>query len=760
MPRRALLLLAFTTGSTLLYETTLVRLLSVALWYPVAYVALATAMLGFTAAAVLHVATRIGRLSLGAAGRLGAATIALGSLALYAATPALLVDPLGLELTAGALARGLVWLILMSAPCFGAGLVVTSCFAARPRSAPRLLAADLAGAAAGTLGFVAVVPWAGAAGALCLAAALATAGSTLVAEGRRVRIVAAACCAALLGLVPLVDDWLPAPVTPHKLMGRPGPSPLATRWSVSSRIDALPQGNDVVLVTDGGSAMSRLARRKDGAPVGLRAVVPALQTSGGTTLVVGAGGGGEVQAALHAGSRRVVALEIDQAAADMVQGELAARAGRLFDSPGVELHRAEARSWLAAHPESFDAIVAFHTISNAAYTTGAMTLAESYLLTVQALRLFLERLSPDGVLLITRPEPQLGRLVHMLALAWPYEGEPLAERLAVVSEEPTAPAFLAAVVVTRRPLDRARLEALHLRAMALPGGGGEHQAFYDAALAGREEAPPAAFTPSSLSAPTDDRPYFNLHRDWGSLSWADARAAFFVAGPARGRLEDLPIAQLAAILVLVELCVLAALLLVPAARKLRGAGAPRASLLAAGAAAAMGWGFMSCEVVLVQRAGLWVGDPGLAMALGIGLLLAGSAAGALTSHGRPVSPERAAAVAALAGVGLAVAAPWVSTLVAPWPAAVRSGCLAAVALLVGWPLGRPFPALLRRLENPGEVALAWAGNGAFGVLASVGTLLVASSLGLAATAGLAAAAYLAAALVCRTACKVTTPGAI
>ena len=51
-----------------------------------------------------------------------------------------------------------------------------------------------------------------------------------------------------------------------------------------------------------------------------------------------------------------------------------------------------------------------HTISNAAIASGALALAENYVLTREAFADYLDRLTPDGVLYFTRPETQIARL--------------------------------------------------------------------------------------------------------------------------------------------------------------------------------------------------------------------------------------------------------------------------------------------------------------------------------------------------------------
>ena len=71
----------------------------------------------------------------------------------------------------------------------------------------------------------------------------------------------------------------------------------------------------------------------------------------------------------------------------------------------------EGRSFVRRSREQYDAILSVHTISNAAIASGALALAENYVLTREAFVDYLDHLTPDGVLYVVRPEAQLARLV-------------------------------------------------------------------------------------------------------------------------------------------------------------------------------------------------------------------------------------------------------------------------------------------------------------------------------------------------------------
>ena len=128
-------------------------------------------------------------------------------------------------------------------------------------------------------------------------------------------------------------------------------------------------------------------------------------------LIIGAAGGEEVLDALHFGAAAITAVEINPIITDIVTHRMRDFWGGLFAQPEVRLVTDEGRSFVRRSREQYDAILSVHTISNAAIASGALALAENYVLTREAFVDYLDHLTPDGVLYVVRPEAQLARLV-------------------------------------------------------------------------------------------------------------------------------------------------------------------------------------------------------------------------------------------------------------------------------------------------------------------------------------------------------------
>lgn len=744
------------SGAGLCLELTLVRLLSVAMWYPIAYLAIGCAMLGVSAGAALaSVWSRLRELPSTTALSLSATGFAVTTAGGYPLWNALQPAPMSIvHAPTQALLLAVVW-ALLTLPFVFVGTGVTRVFASWPARSGILYGIDLAGAAVGVAGYILALSFLGGPGALMASAALAALGGALVAPTRLLR----GACGGLVGVLSLValiaDAALPVYITPNKMLGRGnGDYPhKQTHWHPSARVDWVQSRRGAFLLLDGGTALTPVATRGNATQAsrggGLRAL-PYQLSRGNKTLVVGSGGGLEVKSALDAGARRVVALEINPVINRLVRGPLRRLTGGLFSHPAVAAHVAEARAYLEAHPERFDVITAFHTISNAALGTGAMALAENYLLTRESLRLLRQRLRAGGVLLMTRPESQMPRLVSTLASGWQQESA-LGEHVAVVSLAERSPAFVAGLLFRQQPFDaraHKRLQQhVHGRVLYAPDGSGEQQALYGALLARPTSAPaPAAaaavaelpYRAAQLHPATDDRPFFNLAQPWRAVGLDDLVALIRSGSRARRQLESLPVAQLTVLVLLAQVLVLGSAMIVGPWRALRRQRIPRAKSLRAGTYfAAIALAYMAVELLLIQTLTRLLGEPVQTMLAILSTFVLGSAAGSMVWVGLwRVTPRVGAALGCATAVAAAWAAPALVNAGASWDYGFRLVAVAGLSLTVGFGLGGAMSAGLRALQSPALVPWAWAVNGVGSLGGNVLALVAGSAIGLhAATLG-------------------------
>jgi hypothetical protein len=166
--------------------------------------------------------------------------------------------------------------------------------------------------------------------------------------------------------------------------------------------------------------------------------------------------------------------------------------------------------------------------------------------------------------------------------------------------------------------------------------------------------------------------------------------------------------------------------------------------------AAIGFGFLLLEVVLIQRFVLFLGFPTYALSVVLFALLLFTGAGAALST-RYADLGRAALAVALGAACILIAAasfglqPLLRELI-ELPFAARVATSVALLAPVGVALGMAMPLGLQRLAalHPAGVAWAWGINGIASVAASVLAVAVAILFGFAAATLLALACYLAA----------------
>lgn len=114
----------------------------------------------------------------------------------------------------------------------------------------------------------------------------------------------------------------------------------------------------------------------------------------GDVLIIGAGTGNDVQAALHYGARHVDAVEVDPVLYEIGRGE---HPGRPYDDPRVTVHLDDGRNFLRRTDRRYDLVIYALVDSLVLHSSYSNLRLESYLFTEQAFRDVRSRLKPSGV---------------------------------------------------------------------------------------------------------------------------------------------------------------------------------------------------------------------------------------------------------------------------------------------------------------------------------------------------------------------------
>lgn len=268
-------------------------------------------------------------------------------------------------------------------------------------------------------------------------------------------------------------------------------------------------GNNATMFTD--AAASEIIYAKDKNPDPFPSdMAYTLHKGQGLAFVVGPGAGAEIKRALKAGHREVHAVEPDLVAADQVmRGKYAESTGNLYNRPDVQVAYADPRSFIRRIPQPYRAVVLPIPNINAPYPVGAMSLLDTPLLTVEAFRDYIERLTPDGTLVVTRFEIEFERLFATAVAALRVRGaaQPRDHLFACTFNRVTS------LLVKKSPIRKDELSALRSTC--------KRSRFTETFAPDQELGPrlnqllskasanaiPIA-ADTDLSPPTDDRPYF------------------------------------------------------------------------------------------------------------------------------------------------------------------------------------------------------------------------------------------------------------
>jgi predicted membrane-bound spermidine synthase len=469
----------------------------------------------------------------------------------------------------------------------------------------------------------------------------------------------------------------------------------------------------------------------------------------GPTVIIGAGGGRDVRAALKYGQKDIRAIEINPVIVeDVMGGKMRTYSGDLYSRPEVHVTIADGRSYVRQSTESFRNIVISLVDTAAASSYGALALAENSLYTVEGFEDDLAHLMPEGTLVVNRWDPEIDRLLAIASEALRREGSPRpADHLYACSAGRST-----ALLVKRTKLTAAELALLrqnclrnHFVEVFAPDDphGAEHARLVEMPAA--EAAPDSA---SDVTPPTDDRPFFFYtlppRRFIASLRDPATLAA---THPAVLLLIGLAVVSSA----LAALALLVPLILAPG-RILRAPDA-RARGRALGFFLAVGAGFSFVELALVQHFVMFLGHPTYALSTvlvalllwaGVGSVLTARVSNAAAALSASRRAQLLVLVLALSAVGLGPVLERADAL----PFAAR---LAATIVLVA-PIGvligsqTPLGVKLVAARAPDLIPWCWGLAGLAAVVACGIAPLLALNFGFAAVLLAGGLCYLAAAL--------------
>jgi hypothetical protein len=829
------------TLATLTYQLLLTRIFSVTMYYHFAFVAISVTMFGMAVGALVV----YGRPAVFTSQRLNArlAQASLGfAITIVASFLAHLWLPFRPELSLTGILTVVLTYGVLSIPFTFSGIVVALALTRFPQQVSALYAADLAGAAVGcallgpllrvTDAPTAIVATAAVAGlgGMCFLPAKAgprLGSGRLQPEDQTLRRVVLSITllfaafavvhtyavrhdSAWLRLVwvkgryeapPIVERW--NPFSRIRVIGDPAREIKPSGWGFSSTLPQESKARELHLDIDSYAGTELTAF--DGNPATVEHlkydvtnVVHYLRPSS-DVVVVGTGGGRDILSALVFNQRSVTGVEINPSILELVNGRFGDFTGHLDRNPRVRFVNDEARSYLARMQERVGVIQISLIDTWAATASGAFVLTENSLYTLEAWTRFLERLSPRGILSVSRwyyadrpGEVYRSAVLAVAALQRIGVSRPQ-DHFAIVRASPPAtagaPDGIGTILVSRNPLTAADLDTLEAVAARLrfdivqSPRTSVDETF--AAIASGDRLPALlASYPLDISAPTDDSPFFfhmlRLRDVFDVRRWQDQGIVSFNM-KAVGVLGVL----LATVVLMTTACILVPLIRTGRGTSLDGSAvAPlRGALARQGATpylayfAAIGFGFMLIEISQLQRLTIFLGHPSYSLSVVLFSLLVSSGLGSLSTARvsglsldvarggpEPVEGLQAAVrsrliltIAILIAFGLLT--PLVTHRFEASSTPVRIALSIALLFPVGFLMGMAFPLGMRIAlrRAPLLAPWFWGVNGAASVCASVLAVVIAIGAGISAAFWTGTACYLAALLVMPAATQTQLP---
>ncbi len=748
---RAHIAIALASCAVLLFEVLVTRVLSVVLWYHFVFLSVSLAMLGLGAPGVWFAIKPPGPRTVPRALLLAGLAIPIAMFA---------VAKLGVFF------REVMtfWVLVVLLPVLPLGTAVCALLlSARGRAIGWMYGADLLGATLGALLVFPLLYGLPTPAVLACVGVLPVIGSMLLDRSvRTVGLVGALSIFATAvwgtpyrlrytkfyfeSVAPMYEKWTPTArlaVFPSAFVLRNQGA--AFGWGMGSNWQ--PEPLDQLWLEQDGSAGTPITKWDGIAPLphlmfDVTSVAYQLQRPE-RVCIVGAGGGRDVLTAVKSGATHVDAVELNPFTIEAVSGPFGAYSGDPYHRAGVHAVASEGRAFLTRSAGNYDVLQISLIDTWAATSAGAYALSENGLYTLEAFRLYLRRLSPTGVLTVSRwaagaRQLEITRLALLARAALVAEGVGDPNRnLALLQagdvgtlltfKTPISNAMLASI-------DRVARERGFSRRWPLAPGERPSSMVQSALLAGDAPLRNLGF---DLAPPTDDRPFF-----FQTINIRNLPDEKILAGASANEFAVLQLRRLVGIVAVLTLT----LFFLPFALRGRIARAPG---FTEGSAyfAAIGLGFMLIELPLIQRFSPWLGHPSRATTVVLATMLLGAGIGATLAGRLSFARSRVVALTLpVVLVALAIALPRIVAATAGQSLDVRIAIAVFVVAPVAVGMGFAFP-LGMTTFGEGNRAWFWAVNGAVSVLASASSLALSMAFGFTRVLWIGSAIYALAALL-------------
>jgi len=463
-----------------------------------------------------------------------------------------------------------------------------------------------------------------------------------------------------------------------------------------------------------------------------------------SVLVIGVGGGRDILTSLVFGQKHVTGVEINPDIIDVLSHKFADFSGNLQNQPSVKLVHDEARSYIARSDKQYGIIQASLIDTWAATSAGAYVLTENGLYTKEAWVTFLNHLTPDGILTMSRwyYEAQPAETLRLTGLAtaalMDIGIEDPRRHIMIVRKQDsseTGQYSVATILVSKRPFIDDEIQRIDEISQSM-----EFVPVLTPRFAELREFEAVASRngyhelirnyPLNVEAPTDDTPFF-----FHMLRAGDLLKASTYQGMNEINLTAVKV--LGTLLGIVTVLSLIAIILPLAVQRNVRESHSKALMIYF---AAIGLAFMMVEIGQLERLIVFLGHPIYGLTVVLFVLLLSSSLGSMVSDrwGQYIW------LLPLLLVAFVFGSPLLTNRFVAEETWFRILISAVLLFPSGFFMGMAFPIGMKyaRSREGAPTAWYWGINGAFSVVSSVLAVVIAVFWGVTATLLFGAAAYL------------------
>jgi spermidine synthase len=761
--------------STLMLEFTMIRVLSVSLWYHFAFMIISIALLGFGISGVtIAVSDKLNKANINNLLSLISVFYTVSILASFLLINRIPFDPFSMFVQPIQFAYLPLYYILIVLPFFFAGLIIGLLFTRFKQNINKLYFFDLLGAGLSCFLFILVLPKFGGSGGIAVSSLLAAIASLILNSEKNKYSFTVLVSSLILVFINILfltnpESYLPIRVSDNKFYGnyiKDNPElKILTEWNSFSKVDVLKDDEPPIdaypvytAVIDEGNSTTNIPNVPNVTdslppPADASNLAMILKNDSANVFVVGSGGGGEILSALSHNAKTVTAVEINGILNDLIKKQFAAHwTAGIANNKKVNIITDDARSWLRGKRIKYDVIISAHTISASATASGAMSLVENYILTKDAIKDYLQHLKLDGILYVTRPEAQIPKLVTTIKIAYDEMSGVKSQNHFFIFKRPPSEfekdmSFLTGIVYKKDGFNEFDIQLLKTQAALLNleivyDPVSNQDGIYKDLITSNNIYETIKKYPANLLPATDDNPYFEHQTDFTDLSPSLIKETFSQTDRAIITMVQKPVAESSLIVILIQAVIISVLLiLLPIYIKFRKSedikNIKKGKFIIY--FASLGLAYIMIEICLIQKFTLFLGQPVYTMLTVISTLLIFSGIGSMFSDNIIKLIKGKLYILftfiCLYTILIGLLNPMIFEALVRLDILYRIIISAAIIAPLASAMGIPFPLGMKQINYPKGnanrylAAFSWGINGFFSVLGSILVVILSMSYG-------------------------------